>query len=151
MDTRALIGEIAAIYIKRNIEGTWEALGEGQLRPDFGLMDHIHSGKGDRQVAILPESAREELSSLKLKGICTERFHENITIRGLNPDRLGIGSRIVIGETIQEVTEVGKLCFPECNIMRRGEVCPLIGGVIFTRVETGGRIRTGDLVWSMQL
>ncbi|HHV37982.1 MAG TPA: MOSC domain-containing protein [Tepidimicrobium sp.] len=146
MDRNGSIGEVVGIYIKKDKDKPWKAIHGGYFEANFGLIGNIHSGKGNRQVSILTEQARKKLESLKFKGICTQRFYENIRIRGLDLGKLKVSSRIIIGESIQEVTEIGKLCFPECNIIRKNKVCPLIEGVLFTKVEKGGKIAVGDPV-----
>ncbi|NLJ98425.1 MAG: sigma 54-interacting transcriptional regulator [Tissierellia bacterium] len=67
-------------------------------------------------------------------------------VKDLNLNKLKVGSTIIIGDTIQEITEIGKSCFPECNIIKKGEICPLASEALFTRVKKGGNIKIGDYV-----
>lgn len=144
MGKEKLIGEVVGIYKKSEKNKSWQSIQEGYFKEDWGLVGDIHSNADDRQVSILTEEARDELSSMKIKGLCTERFHENIMVKNIDLKRFKIGSDFVIGDTIQEITEIGKSCFPECHIIKKGETCPLVRGAIFTRVKKGGNIKIGD-------
>mgnify|MGYP000893584829 CR=1 FL=1 len=146
MDIHDLVGEVVGIYIKTEKNKPWELIQEGYFKEGFGLIGDIHSKEGDRQVSILSEKARNKLSSTEFMGLCTERFHENIMVKDLNLNKLKVGSTIIIGDTIQEITEIGKSCFPECNIIKKGEICPLASEALFTRVKKGGNIKIGDYV-----
>ncbi len=146
MDIHDLVGEVVGIYIKTEKNKPWELIQEGYFKEGFGLIGDIHSKEGDRQVSILSEKARNKLSSTEFMGLCTERFHENIMVKDLNLNKLKVGSKIIIGDTIQEITEIGKSCFPECNIIKKGEICPLASEALFTRVKKGGNIKIGDYV-----
>lgn len=146
MDIHDPVGEVVGIYIKTEKNKPWELIQEGYFKEGFGLIGDIHSKEGDRQVSILSEKARNKLSSTEFMGLCTERFHENIMVKDLNLNKLKVGSKIIIGDTIQEITEIGKSCFPECNIIKKGEICPLASEALFTRVKKGGNIKIGDYV-----
>lgn len=146
MDIHDPVGEVVGIYIKTEKNKPWELIQEGYFKEGFGLIGDIHSKEGDRQVSILSEKARNKLSSTEFMGLCTERFHENIMVKDLNLNKLKVGSTIIIGDTIQEITEIGKSCFPECNIIKKGEICPLASEALFTRVKKGGNIKIGDYV-----
>lgn len=146
MDIHDPVGEVVGIYIKTEKNKPWELIQEGYFKESFGLIGDIHSKEGDRQVSILSEKARNKLSSTEFMGLCTERFHENIMVKDLNLNKLKVGSTIIIGDTIQEITEIGKSCFPECNIIKKGEICPLASEALFTRVKKGGNIKIGDYV-----
>ncbi len=146
MDRYIIIGEVAAIYLQDNKEKSRQLIGEGYFKKDLGLVGDIHSKGGKRQVSIFTEEGRMEILSSDFRGLCIERFHENIRVKNLNVDMLRLGSKIIIGDTIQEVSEIGKSCFSECNLIKEGKTCPLSKEVIFTRVIKGGNIKIGDFM-----
>ncbi|HHV27044.1 MAG TPA: MOSC domain-containing protein [Tissierellia bacterium] len=143
-------GEVVAIYIK-NKRGEQEKLTQGgNFKTGHGLIGDIHSKGGNNQVSIFTLEGREKNSSLAHKGLCMERFYENITIKNIDVSRLYIGLRLIIGETIHEITQIGKKCFPECKLIRSGEVCSLAKEVIFTKIIKSGKIKIGDNIIIIQ-
>jgi transcriptional regulator with PAS, ATPase and Fis domain len=146
MERYSTIGKVVAIYIQDKKKGPRQLIEEGFFKKDLGLVGDIHSKGGNRQVSIFTEEGRNNIISSDIKGLCTERFHENITVKNLNLDKIKLGSRIIIGNTIQEVTEIGKNCFSQCNIIKEGKTCPLSREVIFTKIIKEGSIKIGDIV-----
>lgn len=146
MDKYIPIGEVVALYIKENKSKANRTILEGFFQKDKGLRGDVHSKGGNRQISIFTLEGREEILSSNLKGLCTQRFYENIRVKNLNLEKLTIGSKLKIGETLQEVTEIGKGCFPECNIIKDGITCPLSKQVLFTKVLREGKIKVGDPV-----
>ena len=131
------IGEIVGIYIEEE-RGARTLIEEGYFKEGLGLIGDIHSKGGSRQVSIFTEEGWDEIKSSEVKGLCTNRFHENISVKSLNLEYAIPGNTIRIGKTLHEITEVGKACFPECNIIKNGKTCPLHREVIFTKVLKGG-------------
>lgn len=140
------IGEVIGLYTKREKEGPWQPIGKGYFKENFGLLGDIHSKGGSKQACILSEEGKEKLLPLIEKGLCTKKFHENIRIRNLDINKLEVGSKIILGDTIQEITEIGKSCYPECDILKEGITCSLAKGVIFTKILEEGNIKIGDIV-----
>lgn len=145
------IGEVVGIYIQTEEDESIRLVEEGYFKEDLGLVGDIHSKGGSRQVSIFTEEGWDEIKSLEVKGLCTNRYHENIRVKNLNLDHIVPGSTIRIGETIHEVTEVGKSCFPQCNIIKGGGTCPLHQNAIFTKILKGGKINIGDKVETVEL
>lgn len=137
------IGEIVGIYIEEE-RGARTLIEEGYFKEGLGLIGDIHSKGGSRQVSIFTEEGWDEIKSSEVKGLCTNRFNENIRVKSLNLEYAIPGNTIRIGKTLHEITEVGKACFPECNIIKNGKTCPLHREVIFTKVLKGGNIYIGD-------
>lgn len=140
------VGEVVAIYIQNKKGDPYRLMKEGIFEKDKGLLGDVHSTGGRRQVSIFSTEGRKEILSLNIKGLCAKRFHENIRVKNLDTSNLTIGSKIVIGETIQEITEIGKRCFPECKIVKEGKNCALSTQVIFTKVIKGGKVKIGDIL-----
>lgn len=118
---------------------------EGLFIEDFGLENDAHAGKWHRQVSLLGQESidkmKKDLSFLK-----EGDFAENITTEGIVLYKLKVGTRLKIGETIHEVTQIGKKCHEGCAIKNQVGKCvmPLEG--IFTRVIKGGVIKANDQI-----
>ncbi|MFV0466035.1 MAG: MOSC domain-containing protein [Lachnospiraceae bacterium] len=118
----------------------------GEFLQGFGLKGDIHSGAGIRQVSILSRESRLQIEDLGSAGYCTQKFSENITTEGILLFDRTVGTRIRIGETIQEISQIGKSCYADCPLGKSSELCILSRECIFTKVITGGKISPGDPV-----
>lgn len=146
MNKKKIIGKIDSIYIQEKKGGYRKKVSKGVLKKNKGLLGDSYAQGGSRQISLLSKKSREIIMSLETKGLCTEMFHENLTIDGLDLEKIEIGSRILIGDSIQEVTGVGKKCFPECERVKKSYTCPLSREVTFTKVLKGGIIRENDIL-----
>ena len=77
-------------------------------------------------------------------------FAENITTQGLDLVALPIGTHVEIGETLVEVTQIGKECHNRCAIYDQAGDCVMPKEGIFARVLRGGVVLTGDDVRVVQ-
>ena len=59
---------------------------------------------------------------------------------------LPIGTRLRLGETLVEVTQIGKECHSRCAIYAQAGDCVMPREGIFVRVHQGGRVRAGDVI-----
>lgn len=118
-----------------------------QLKAGWGIEGDAHAGDWHRQVSLLAAESiaqvREVLPTLK-KGA----FAENIITRGVALDRVGIGNRLQIGETVVlEITQIGKECHNSgCAIKKATGDCIMPREGIFAKVIEGGTIIPGDAV-----
>ena len=93
---------------------------EANLIEEFGIEGDAHAGKWHRQVSLL--------------GL------------GIELTKLPIGQRFKVGETILELTQIGKQCHDKCEIFYRVGQCIMPTNGVFTRVLKGGKVRVGDEV-----
>ncbi len=125
-----------------------EFLGNAYLEENLGIEGDLHSiGGGKRQVSIFTEEGWKEIRDKELKGLCINKFYENIRVKDLNLDNISEDSTLVIGEALLKITEMGKTCFPECNIVKEKKNCPLHKEVVFAKVLKGGEIKIGDKLY----
>ena len=61
-------------------------------------------------------------------------------------DTIPVGTKLQIGETLHEVTQIGKKCHAEdgCEIARTVGKCIMPKEGIFTKVLKGGVVKAGD-------
>ncbi len=111
---------------------------EGGIKGDahFGL-DEI------RQVSLLADESVDKMRAMGLK-LGAGVFAENITTQGIELKTLPIGTKLKIGETIQEVSKIGKECHHGCAIKQQTGTCVMPTDGIFTRVLQGGSVKAGD-------
>jgi MOSC domain-containing protein YiiM len=109
------------------------------LRPDHGIVGDAHAGDWHRQVSLL---ADEDIAGMRCRGIELPfgAFAENITTRGIDLGSLPIGTRLILGPAVLEVTQIGKVCHNDCAIFRAVGDCVMPRRGVFARVIEGGEI-----------
>lgn len=137
---------ISDLFIKRQKRGKIERIERGILKKDCGLVDDVNAKGGYRQVSIISKKNKDYLDKEDIQGLCTKRFYGNLIIEGLEIEKFSIGQKLIIGETVQEITSIGKRCFSQCNLLGSNIYCPLKKGVVFTKVIRGGIVKEKDNV-----
>jgi len=124
-----------------------EAVVEGILKEDYGLVDDAHADCcTHRQVSLLSAESINKIRSLGYD-VGPGDFAENLTTQGLELAYLALGARIYIGkEVLLEITQIGKECHSGCAIYRRIGKCIMPKEGIFARVIHGGFVRAGDQI-----
>ncbi len=114
-----------------------------QLRIDHGIVGDAHAGNWHRQISLL---ANESVDKMREKGLTLEAgdFAENILTEGILLRTLPIGARLRVGETLLEVTQIGKECHSDCEIKKKVGICVMPAEGIFAVVKKEGTIRAGD-------
>ncbi|EHJ01714.1 MOSC domain containing protein [Clostridium sp. DL-VIII] len=119
---------------------------EGIFIEEHGLKDDAHAGKWHRQVSLLAKESIDKMIKMGVDSLEAGKFAENITTEGIVLYELPVGTRLKIGETIQEVTQIGKECHKGCAIKNQVGTCIMPTEGIFTRIIKGGVIREGDSI-----
>jgi MOSC domain-containing protein YiiM len=114
-----------------------------ELIENHGIVGDGHAGEWHRQVSLL---ATESIAKMQAMGLNVDPgdFAENITTRGIDLISLPIGARLAVGDTVLEVTQIGKECHTRCAIYYQAGDCIMPKEGIFARVVKGGRIAPGD-------
>ncbi len=71
-------------------------------------------------------------------------FAENINTVGIDLKSLPVGTRLRVGETEVEVTQIGKECHSDCAIKKAVGKCVMPAEGIFAVVVREGTVRAGD-------
>lgn len=116
-----------------------------ELREEHGIIGDAHAGDWHRQVSLLAHESIEKMQRMGLD-VDSGDFAENITTSGIELFTLPVGTRLMIGETLLEVTQIGKECHTRCAIFYQAGDCVMPKEGIFTRVLNGGTVMPGDVV-----
>ncbi|MCB2184265.1 MAG: MOSC domain-containing protein [Desulfobulbaceae bacterium] len=122
-----------------------EPVEEVKLQVDHGIVGDAHAGKWHRQISLL---AQESIDIMQAKGLDLEpgAFAENITTEGIDLPNLPVGTLLSVGETLLEVTQIGKKCHKGCAIFKQVGDCIMPREGIFAKVITPGTLHRGDLI-----
>jgi molybdopterin adenylyltransferase len=138
-------GSVCAISISRRKGIPKSNVDAAELRADWGIVGDAHAGDWHRQLSLL---AMESIEKIRAKGVPVRpgAFAENITTRFLTLPALAVGTRLRIGATLLEITQIGKECHTRCAIYHAAGDCVMPREGIFARVLEGGDILVGDAV-----
>jgi MOSC domain-containing protein YiiM len=146
MNKKSVIGRVKSINIS-DVKGVPKIqVAKATLIEDFGIEGDAHAGKWHRQISLLGIESAQKLIDLGMDGITFGRFAENITTEGIVLYKLPIGTKLWIGCTLHEVTQIGKECHNDCAIKQTIGDCVMPREGIFTKVITGGEIFENDLI-----
>ncbi len=136
-------GKVVAVCISEKKGERKKPVREVSVRENHGIVDDAHAGDWHRQVSLL---AMESIKKMQDKGldVTTGDFAENITTEGIDLPSLPIGTRLAIGETLTEVTQIGKECHTRCAIYHQAGDCVMPREGIFVKVLRGGTIKCDD-------
>ena len=137
------MGMVKAVCISENKGERKKPVESVTLRENHGIVGDGHAGDWHRQVSLLAEESIDKMRALGLD-VTAGDFAENITTSGIVLVTLPIGSRLQIGETLLEVTQIGKECHTRCAIYDQAGDCVMPKEGIFAKVITGGVIKPGD-------
>ncbi|MCM2358100.1 MAG: MOSC domain-containing protein [Geobacteraceae bacterium] len=116
-----------------------------ELREEHGIVGDAHAGDWHRQVSLLAQESIEKMQRMGLN-VDAGDFAENITTSGVELPSLPVGTRLTVGETLLEVTQIGKECHTRCAIYHQAGDCVMPKEGIFARVIRGGTVKAGDSV-----
>jgi len=142
-------GQVLAVCTSEKT-GTRKAnVGEALVRVNWGIEGDAHAGEWHRQISLL---AIESIDKMRAKGLDVGPgdFAENITTEGLDLVSLPVGTRMRLGSSLVEVTQIGKVCHTRCAIYQQAGDCVMPREGIFVRVLEGGAVRVGDAVQVLQ-
>ncbi|OEJ13045.1 molybdenum cofactor sulfurase [Brachyspira hampsonii] len=115
------------------------------LVEDKGVLNDAHFNRlKDRQVSLLAIEDIEYTNNKMQTNLKPGDFAENITTKDIELYKLPIGTKMYIGDTIVEVSKIGKACHNGCDIKQLVGDCIMPKKGIFVRVVKGGEIKVED-------
>jgi MOSC domain-containing protein YiiM len=141
-------GKIRAVCISSQKGERKTPVPSVELRPDHGIIGDAHAGDWHRQVSLLAQESINKMLQLGLD-VSAGDFAENLTTEGINLLALAIGDTIQVGETLLEITQIGKECHTRCAIFYQAGDCVMPKEGIFAKVLKGGNIAPGDDITSI--
>jgi MOSC domain-containing protein YiiM len=143
-------GRIVAVSVSEKKGERKTPIASITLQADRGIVGDAHAGDWHRQVSLLAIESIRKMQNLGLD-VNTGDFAENITTEGIDLVSLPIGTRLRVGKTILEVTQIGKECHTRCAIYHQAGDCVMPKEGIFAKVIFGGDLKAGDSIRSEQM
>ena len=142
------MAQVVAVCISEKKGERKTPVAEVLVRENHGIVGDAHAGDWHRQISLLAEESIDKMRALGLD-VNAGDFAENITTSGIDLVSLPIGSRLQIGDTLLEVTQIGKECHTRCAIFYQAGDCVMPKEGIFAKVITGGTINPGDEITAL--
>ena len=138
-------GTVVAVCTSANKGERKKNVGTAMLVPGQGLEGDAHAGFMHRQVSLL---ALESIQKMQAQGLDVHPgdFAENVTTEGLELYSLPVGTKLKAGDTLLEVSQIGKECHTRCAIYYQAGDCVMPKEGIFAIVLTGGKLSVGDAI-----
>ena len=114
------------------------------LKLHHGIVGDAHAGDWHRQISLLAEESVDTMRTACPMELNAGVFAENINTVGIDLKSLPVGTRLRIGETEVEITQIGKECHSDCAIKRAVGKCVMPTEGIFAVVVREGTVRAGD-------
>lgn len=132
------MAKVIAVNISEKKGVPKEPIEKGYFKVEHGLEGDAHAGKWHRQVSLLAQESIDKMNAAGAKNLTVGKFAENLTTEGLVLYELPVGTRMKIGETEMEVTQIGKECHEGCAIRKLVGDCVMPREGIFTKVLKPG-------------
>ncbi len=138
-------GKIVALNVSKEKGERKTPVAFVELRENHGIVGDGHAGDWHRQVSLLAMESIHKMQKLGLD-VGAGDFAENMTTEGIDLVSIPVGTRLVLGETIMEVTQIGKECHTRCAIYYQAGDCVMPKEGIFAKVLQGGVVRCGEAI-----
>lgn len=123
---------------------------EIRLKLRHGILGDAHAGDWHRQISLLAEESVDTMRAASPLPLGAGVFAENINTVGIDLKSLPVGTRLRIGESEVEVTQIGKECHSDCAIKKAAGKCVMPTEGIFAVVVREGTVRPGDEIQRLE-
>jgi len=139
------LAEVVSVNISEKKGTVKHEVDEIKLVINHGILGDAHAGNWHRQISLLAEESIDEMRNIGLT-LKNGAFAENINTIGIELKTLPIGTKLKIGDTVVEVTQIGKECHNDCEIKKLTGKCVMPTDGIFVIVNKEGTIKKGDKI-----
>ena len=137
------MAEVVAVCVSEKKGIRKKEVPQIDVRIDHGIVGDAHAGAWHRQISLLAEESIDTMRSFGLT-LTPGAFAENIVTRGIELKTLPVGTLLEVGQTLLEVTQIGKECHNDCAIRKAAGDCVMPREGVFAIVLEEGTVRAGD-------
>lgn len=116
-----------------------------EVKKNHGIVGDAHAADWHRQVSFLGIESLEKMKKA-MPELGSGDFAENIMTEDIVLYELPVGTKLKVGETEFEVTQIGKECHHGCEIRKITGDCVMPREGIFGIVLKEGKIYPGDQI-----
>ena len=139
-------GSIVSVNISKE-KGTIKQPVDQIVIDEKGIVGDAHAGRWHRQISVLSIADVEIFCKQAKRQITHGEFAENITLDGIDLDRVSVLDKFTIGDVQLQVTQIGKKCHGDgCAVYREVGKCVMPKKGLFCRVIKGGTVKPGDSI-----
>ena len=114
-----------------------------RVQQKVGIPGDAHAGDWHRQLSLLASESVDKMRRF-LPGLAAGSFAENILTEGIKLTDLPVGTRLRVGKSLLEITQIGKECHKDCAIRKQAGDCVMPREGVFAIVLKDGTIKKGD-------
>lgn len=140
------MGRVEAIHVSQGKHKKRIKKEHVKCKENYGILGDYYGGKAEKNISFLSLEAIENASNSCVKELIAGSFKENITTEEIDLSNYDIGTRIKVGDTIQEISKVGKTCNEYCEIYKKNPECKIPFKTVFTKVLKDGTISINDKI-----
>jgi len=140
------MGKVVSVNISEKKGTIKHPVEQISLKIGYGIEGDAHAGDWHRQVSLLDLSSFEKMHNQATVALKPGIFAENITTEDVDLWHLPIGTRLQIGETLLEITQIGKECHRHCQVFQQVGDCVMPREGIFAKVIKEGAIEAGEAI-----
>ena len=138
------MAKVVSVNISEKKGTLKRAVPDIELKRRHGIVGDAHAGDWHRQISLLAEESVDTMRAGCPLPLDAGVFAENINTVGIDLKHLPVGTHLRIGETVVEVTQIGKECHSDCAIKKAVGKCVMPTEGIFAIVVREGTVRPGD-------
>lgn len=139
------MAKVAAVCISEKKGTMKHEVPEVFVKKEHGIIGDAHAGNWHRQVSLLGKESVDKMRR-DFPDIPVGAFAENILTEGITLYELPVGTRLRVGKTLLEITQIGKECHASCAIRQQVGDCVMPREGVFAIVLEEGTIRGGDVI-----
>lgn len=136
---------VTAVCISEKKGVQKRAVPEITVKMNHGVEGDAHAGDWHRQISLLGEESVDKVRPY-FPNLKAGAFAENILTKGITLYELPIGTKLRVGGTLLEVTQIGKECHTGCAIKKVTGDCVMPREGIFAIVLEEGTVKAGDSI-----
>lgn len=114
-----------------------------EVKQNLGIPGDAHAGDWHRQISLLASESVDKMKE-RFPDIPVGAFAENILTEGIELAALPVGTKLMVGDSLLEVTQIGKECHQDCAIRKQVGDCVMPREGIFAIVLREGTIKSKD-------
>ena len=137
------MGKVLALCISAEKGTAKHRVEKAEFVVEHGIKGDAHAGPWHRQVSLL---SHNKIEDFRARGAKVEdgAFGENLVVEDIDFRSLPVGTLLVCGEVVLEMTQIGKECHSHCAIYKVMGDCIMPREGVFARVIKGGFVSVGD-------